>query len=156
MDQLFTETRYTELDEHIDATRIYCNQPVDYQDDHILVTTLYLAPDNTTKMVSVNAPYRVHCEDYEDHVKTSLLVISRSLFFVLLNNMEVYNNTRQRICVDTVSKFEEFARSDPSFIVNFFIQMWTGLDKKVLLSEDFKKNTFQRSNFLVSTQAWNK
>jgi hypothetical protein len=148
-DQLFTETRYEELDEHIDATRIYRNQPVDYQDDHILVTTSYLAPDNATKTASVNVPYRVHCEDYEDHVKTSLLVISRSLFFVLLNNMEVYNNTRQRICIDTISKFEEFARSDPSFIVNFFIQMWTGLDKKVLLSDDFKKNTFQRSNFLA-------
>ena len=63
--------------------------------------------------------------------------------------MGIYCNTRQKNHIDTIALFEKFAEDDPSYIVDFFILMWTGLDKKSMLSNNYKGNPYRQSNFLA-------
>ena len=148
-DSMSAKIGYEGPDRHDDAIRLYKNQPIDYQRDHILITSSGMTPENKTFTTSVNVPFNQHCEDYIDDVKNGLLAISKSLFHVLFTNMDGYCNARQRLYVDTVAGFEKFAKDDPSYIVEFFIHMWTGFDKKFMLSNNYKQNSYRQSNFLA-------
>ena len=109
-----------------------------------------MTPENKTLTTSVNIPFNQHCDNYIDDVKNRLLMnISKVLFHVLFTNMDGYCNDRQRFYVDTITGFEKFAKDDPSYLVEFFIHMWTGFDKKFMLSNNYEQKSYRQSNFLA-------
>ena len=121
-----TQYKGLDLEYHFNAIRLYNKQQVDYQRDHILMTALGLTTKNTTYTASLNVPFNQHCEDYIDDMKNVSLSISKLLLHALITNMGVYHDEIQIIYIDTIiAQFEKFAKDDPSYIVDFSIQMWT-------------------------------
>ena len=64
-------------DENIDAVRVYHNRTLEFQKQHIVLSTSFLS-DNQKEFntVSVEVPLEDHCEDYDEVMQMKLLAIS--------------------------------------------------------------------------------
>lgn len=58
------------------------------------------------------------------------------LYHVFIKHSIPYNDRHQKITVDSLAKFESFALTDPSFVVDFFIGLFPGKTRKHVLAHD--------------------
>lgn len=145
--------KYKQPDKNIDAIRIYQDASCEYQEDHITIVTSFFqkkkkSEKGKTIALAVNAPIGLNCEEYDNELQNRILAIARAMYHILFSNLKLYYSARHSIQIDTIEEFQRFALQDPSFIVNFFIQLWTGLDREKLLL-DCDTNCYQKANYIA-------
>lgn len=137
----------------LDAHRLFSYEPRSIQDNNIVLSASFIATGNggkrQLKSISAIVPTDTHCDEYDEILQKKLLAIARLLYHVFVYPPSQFNDMCQQISVDTITKFERFALSDYSFLVNVFVALFTGKSLHHMLPKGELSNPYQRSNYLA-------